>query len=65
MLILRIDANSIPFTYLKTRPRVKCELCDLLYTDYRKSYENLADWMAAPDICSLDGLQKHFMDFKG
>ena len=50
-------------TFLKVRPRVKCDLCDLLHTEYSKMYENLADWFAAPGLCSLDGLQKHFSDF--
>ena len=51
--------------FLKTRPTVKCDLCDLLHTDFHKTYDSLADWMAGPDHCSLDGLRRHFTDFRG
>ena len=52
-------------TFLTTRPKVKCDLCDLLYTNYSKTYRNIARWLAGPDVCSVDGLQKHFTDFNG
>ena len=50
--------------HLKTLLRPKCELCDILYTNYNRTYTNLADWFAGPNVCSLDGLQKHFTDFE-
>ena len=51
-------------TLLKIRPKAKCDLCELLHTNYHKTYRNLAQWFAGPNVCSLDGLQKHFSDFK-
>ena len=50
-------------THLVTRPGVKCDLCDLLYTNYSKTYHNLADWFAGPHVCDNDKLQRHFSDF--
>ena len=51
-------------THIFTRPKVKCDLCNLLYTNYSKTYHNLADWFAGPHVCNNDRLQKHFFDFK-
>ena len=50
-------------THLITRPKAECDLCDLLYTNYSKTYHNLADWFAGPHVCDTKFLQKHFSDF--
>ena len=50
-------------TLLKIRPKAKCDLCELLHTKYHKTYTNLAQWFAGPNVCVYDRLQKHFKDF--
>ena len=51
-------------TQLVTRPRVKCDMCDLLHTNHRKTYHNLADWFAGPHVCDNGRLKRHFSDFQ-
>ena len=49
--------------HLETRPKVICNICKLLYSDYHKQYGSLADWFVHPRACKVDGLAGFFSDF--